>query len=216
LINIKEELMMKASYRTNVLLLVLLSSNYILSSDRLLDDEKRALARANIESLMQISSQERQKWTELNLSYCGFCSFSIDLLRQMPQLKELNLSHNNIQGDISLLPDMQTLEKLVVSHNQLSSLDNMPDLPILKTFDASHNPIDSIGGILRPFGSLEICDLSDTKLKRFQVLGWFPQRTKVILDKEDQGTKLSQEIHAAVEGYDDAVAIGTPPTHDYE
>lgn len=66
----------------------------------------------------------------------------ISFLLQIPYLEKLNLAANGLKDeDVSVISNLSNLKELNLSHNNLSSIPDLSQLKNLKRFDISNNPV---------------------------------------------------------------------------
>lgn len=87
----------------------------------------------------------------LDISYNSISS--IDDIRNLPELKHLNISHNRIY---SLWQSFNKIEYLEASHNIIDTLDELRDNELLKELDIAHNLLESLDGISALHGLEEL------------------------------------------------------------
>lgn len=69
-----------------------------------------------------------------------------NILYQLPQLKELNLSHNQIKGNICL--ENNTIEQLDLSYNEIESIDIRDGASNIVKLNLNHNQIVQLPSVL--------------------------------------------------------------------
>ena len=86
-----------------------------------------------------------QNLKELNLSHNDISSFNPC---KLPGLQELDLSFNNLE-ELTNFPYCEELSWLNLSFNGLTSVSDLPYLPNLTSFALSGNPIRSLNGLVK-------------------------------------------------------------------
>ena len=87
------------------------------------------------------------------------------------ELIELNLGYNNLDN-VSLLGDMDSLNRLDLAGNRINDLEPISSLILLNELDLTGNNIDTISG-LTLYASLEKLVLRDNNLEKIVELGYF-------------------------------------------
>lgn len=85
-------------------------------------------------------------------------------LLELPHLRDLNLSHNELT-DLPLLPHWSSsLTTLDLSHNKLSTLPGHPDACSIEVLSLSHNKLDVVPRCIFSFVTLCMLDLSYNRI----------------------------------------------------
>lgn len=69
-----------------------------------------------------------------------------NVLYQLPQLKELNLSHNQIKGKVCL--ENNTIEQLDLSYNEIESIDIRDGASNIVKLNLNNNRIEQLPSVL--------------------------------------------------------------------
>jgi hypothetical protein len=107
----------------------------------------------NMTELGQLKNLESLTITCIqNITYSGYNSEietcptpylrDISFLSELPWLKRLNLSANNL-SDVGALKKLKRLEYLNLSHNNISEMPDLSELKNLKEIDLSENPMST-------------------------------------------------------------------------
>jgi Leucine-rich repeat (LRR) protein len=87
-----------------------------------------------------------------------------DVLLQLKQLKELNLSHNQIRGKVVL--EGNTIEQLDLSHNEIEDFESLhDDVSNLTKLNLSHNQISTLPSSFEGWIKLQELLLNQNKLR---------------------------------------------------
>ncbi|GER28350.1 protein STRUBBELIG-RECEPTOR FAMILY [Striga asiatica] len=128
--------------------------------------------------------------TTLNLANCGFSGsgglpYSIS---QMRSLEYLNVSHNNIQGQVNIQSNLSALTTLDLSNNQLS--DNLPQsFQFMTSIQNMYLQNNQFTGTLDVLTNLPLKTLN---VENNRFTGWVPQQLRGI-NLHLNGNQLSSE-----------------------
>ncbi|KAL9551866.1 hypothetical protein MBANPS3_004048 [Mucor bainieri] len=124
--------------------------NAITEIDARLADEFGALKlldfRDNKLSGLPESLCQLKNLTSIMMPYNNFQEIP-SVLYQLPQLKELNLSHNQIKGDISM--QHTTIEQLDLSYNDITSFDIQEGASVIVKLNLNNNQIEQLPSVLQ-------------------------------------------------------------------
>ena len=104
-----------------------------------------------------------QDFTNKNLN-----TFPMEVLG-MPDLKILNLSHNNLRSLPSQIGELVKLEELYVNYNSLTGAlpGEIRKLEVLRKLDASHNNLTAIPAEIGQMKKLEKLDLGNNNINTY-------------------------------------------------
>ena len=101
-------------------------------------------------------------------------------LKGMTQLRELDLSQNNL-ATIDPLLSLPSLTKLVLTDNGLTDVSPLQNIPGLETLDLSRNRLTSMGG-LKSLAFLSVLDLRNNAVTGIDGIEALPSISELYLD----------------------------------
>jgi Leucine-rich repeat (LRR) protein len=121
-----------------------------------------------------------ERLSVLNLSYNGLGESALNIIIQIPTLRDLKLAHNQLQDALpSSIGQMTSLETLELQHNQISSLpDSVRDLLRLRILNVAGNSLSQL-----PFEALASLPLVDLNTSKNQLSGTLLPATVTSLPK---------------------------------
>lgn len=93
---------------------------------------------------------------------------------QLPELKVLDLSINNLVGRVEFLPNLPKLRHLYLTGNQIESFEGFSDLPFLETLAISDNNISSFE-FLENLPSLRVLSVAFNQIDSFRHYPFLPE-----------------------------------------
>ena len=127
--------------------------------------------------------------TELNLSGNALAGSFPSSITSLTKLKKLDLSNNQLSGDVTNLSSISSLTRLDISNNNLtgdptaslSGLSNVEDLAL----GGNHFVINDVDGLLQNFNDIKSLNLADLQLKSLPSrLATFINLKELILDND--------------------------------
>ena len=115
--------------------------------------------------LREITTLRKLCWEKSNLRDC---SYIVDMVRDMPDLKSLVIGLNYLTNK-SALTELSNLEELWISESNTTDISFLSGLPNLKILNLAKNNISDIS-VLRNLPDLNVLDLSDNKVSNISAL----------------------------------------------